>query len=52
LNEFAKSYEYGKGTLPALDSLVDRSSLLAIAPVLTDDTIERIAVAFENAAKA
>ena len=51
LNEFAKGYEYGKGTLPALDALVDRSSLLAIAPVLTDDAIERIAQAFEKAAK-
>ncbi|MGD0521162.1 MAG: aminotransferase class I/II-fold pyridoxal phosphate-dependent enzyme [Terracidiphilus sp.] len=51
LNEFAKAYEYGKGTLPALDSLVDRSSLLAISPVLTGDAIERIALAFENAAK-
>ena len=52
LNEFAETYEYGKGTLPALDSLVDRSSLLAISPVLTDDAIERIAQAFESAAKA
>jgi 8-amino-3,8-dideoxy-alpha-D-manno-octulosonate transaminase len=52
LNEFARAYEYGKGTLPVLDSLVDRSSLLAIPPVLTDDAIERIAQAFESAAKA
>jgi len=35
-----------------LDALVDRSSLLAIAPVLTDDAIERIAQAFEKAARA
>lgn len=52
LNEFARGYEYGKGTLPVLDSLVERSSLLAVAPVLTDDAIERIALAFEKAAGA
>ncbi len=52
LNEFAKSYDYEKGAVPVLDSLLERSSLLAIPPVLTDDAIEHIAVAFEKAASA
>ncbi|MGO9242691.1 MAG: DegT/DnrJ/EryC1/StrS family aminotransferase [Bryobacteraceae bacterium] len=52
LNEFASAYTYEKGALPVLDSLVERSSLLAIPPVLTDEAVERIATAFENAASA
>lgn len=50
LNEFAAGYEYTKGALPVLDALIDRSSLLAIPPVLNDDAIEKIASAFQQAA--
>ena len=51
LNQFARGYDYGKGALPVFDSLVERSSLLAIPPVLTDEAVNRIAAAFQNAAK-
>jgi 8-amino-3,8-dideoxy-alpha-D-manno-octulosonate transaminase len=50
LNAFAARYEYGKGSLPVLDDLLERSSLLAIPPVLTDEAIARIAAAFQQAA--
>lgn len=50
LNQFAAEYQYSKGTLPALDGLIDRSSLLAIPPVLSDDAIDRVANAFRQAA--
>lgn len=50
LNSFAAKYEYGKGALPVLDALLDRSSLLAIPPVLTDQAIERIGAVFQQAA--
>jgi dTDP-4-amino-4,6-dideoxygalactose transaminase len=49
LNAFAANYEYAKGSLPVLDALIDRSSLLAIPPVLSDEAIEKIASAFEQA---
>jgi 8-amino-3,8-dideoxy-alpha-D-manno-octulosonate transaminase len=50
LNAFSVHYEYGKGALPVLDDLLDRSSLLAIPPVLSDEAIERIAAEFQRAA--
>jgi len=50
LNSFAAKYEYGKGVLPVLDALLDRSSLLAIPPVLSDQAVERIAAAFQQVA--
>lgn len=49
LNAFGASYTYGKGTLPVLDSLIERSSLMAIPPVLSDDAIEVIAKEFWKA---
>jgi 8-amino-3,8-dideoxy-alpha-D-manno-octulosonate transaminase len=50
LNAFAADYSYARGTLPGVDDLIDRSSLLAIPPVLTDEAIDRIAQAFREAA--
>lgn len=50
LNAFAADYSYGKGTLPVLDDLVSRSSMLSIPPVLSEDTIGKIAAAFHAAA--
>ena len=51
-NEFAKNYEYAKGTLPVCDDLSSRSGLLAIASCLTDDDIYDIVTAFKKVAKA
>jgi len=51
LNAFAARYNYGKGELPGLDDLIDRSSLLSIPPVLSDEAIERIATEFHKAAR-
>jgi 8-amino-3,8-dideoxy-alpha-D-manno-octulosonate transaminase len=50
LNAFAANYEYKKGTLPVLDDLINRTSLLSIPPLLSEAAIERIAVEFSRAA--
>jgi 8-amino-3,8-dideoxy-alpha-D-manno-octulosonate transaminase len=50
LNAFAADYSYAKGTLPVLDDLVWRSSMLSIPPVLGEDAIVKIAAAFHAAA--
>ena len=50
LNNFAAKYEYRKGALPVLDALLDRSSLLAVPPVLSDQAVERIGAAFQQVA--
>ncbi len=50
LNAFSANYDYGKGALPVIDDLLDRSSLLAIPPVLSDEAIERIGAVFQQAA--
>ncbi len=50
LNGFAEGYQYRKGACPVLDDLIDRSSLLAIPPVLGGEAINRIAEAFRKAA--
>jgi dTDP-4-amino-4,6-dideoxygalactose transaminase len=50
LNAFASQYSYAKGTLPGVDDLIGRSSLMAIPPVLEDETITRIAEAYRQAA--
>lgn len=51
LNAFAAHYEYGKGALPVLDDLVERSSLLSIPPVLSEAAIDHIANEFTKAAE-
>ncbi len=51
LNAFAASYDYRKGTLPVLDDLVQRSSLLSIPPVLSPEAIDTIAAEFARAAR-
>ena len=50
LNAFAANYEYKKGTLPVLDDLIDRSSLLSIPPLLNEAAIDTIAREFVRAA--
>jgi len=50
LNAFAAKYEYGKGTLPVLDDLIERTSLLSIPPVLSPETINTISEEFLRAA--
>ncbi len=52
LNAFAAGYSYAKGTLPVLDDLISRSSMLSIPPVLSQEAIEKIAAAFHAAARA
>lgn len=46
LNKFAMNYCYGKGTLPKTDHLIERTQLLYVSPVLTDDAIQKIAGIF------
>ncbi|MFC2126035.1 DegT/DnrJ/EryC1/StrS family aminotransferase [Bacteroidota bacterium] len=45
-NSFAKDYQYGKGSLPNLDSYVERTVLFCIASNLNDDHKEIIRNAF------
>jgi 8-amino-3,8-dideoxy-alpha-D-manno-octulosonate transaminase len=49
LNAFSANYKYDKGTLPVLDGLIDRSSLLSIPPVLSGKAINIIAAEFVRA---
>ena len=49
LNAFAADYEYKKGTLPVLDDLIERSSLLSIPPTLSQKAINTIAAEFIRA---
>jgi len=45
-NSFAKNYSYGKGTLPYLDSLIERTVLFCIASNLNQEHKEVIRQAF------
>lgn len=49
-NEFSKEISYGPGTLPQLDDLAERSVLITVAPVLTEETCDRIIEIYYNAA--
>lgn len=49
LNAFAANYTYAKGTLPVLDGLIERTSLLSIPPTLSAKVIEKIAKEFRRA---
>ncbi len=51
LNAFVANYEYKKGTLPVLDGLIERSSLLSIPPILSAKAIDKIAAEFHRAAR-
>jgi 8-amino-3,8-dideoxy-alpha-D-manno-octulosonate transaminase len=51
LNAFAANYEYKKGTLPVLDDLIERSSLLSIPPTLRPEAIDAIGAEFARAAR-
>jgi len=45
-NRFAKDYTYGKGTLPYLDALIEKTILFCIASNLNDQHKEVIREAF------
>lgn len=47
-NHFARDYQYGKGTLPRLDSFVERTVLFCIASNLTEEHKEIIRQAFKT----
>jgi len=42
LNNFASDYYYGKGALPRTDQLLERTQLLYVSSVLTDEAIGKI----------
>lgn len=50
LNAFAADIGYGKGTLPVMDDLIERSSLMPVAPVITPEACDRIIEIFHSAA--
>jgi 8-amino-3,8-dideoxy-alpha-D-manno-octulosonate transaminase len=51
LNTFAADYTYGRGTLPQADELFDRSSILMLAPTMTDETCDRIIEIYRDCAR-
>jgi 8-amino-3,8-dideoxy-alpha-D-manno-octulosonate transaminase len=51
LNAFAADYQYGRGTLPQADDLFDRSSILMLAPTMTDETCDRIIEIYRKCAQ-
>jgi 8-amino-3,8-dideoxy-alpha-D-manno-octulosonate transaminase len=51
LNEFAKDYHYGKGTLPYTDQLINRSILITVPPVLTEETCDKIIAIYADVVK-
>jgi 8-amino-3,8-dideoxy-alpha-D-manno-octulosonate transaminase len=46
-NVFAEDYDYGRGTLPQTDALFARSSLMAVPPVMSAETVSQIVQIFE-----
>jgi dTDP-4-amino-4,6-dideoxygalactose transaminase len=50
-NAFAAEYDYGIGTLPTTDDLFERSSLLAVPPVLGPGACRTVVEAFERSAQ-
>jgi 8-amino-3,8-dideoxy-alpha-D-manno-octulosonate transaminase len=50
LNAFAQEIDYGKGALPVLDDLVERTSLLPVPPALTPEACDQIIAIYRNAA--
>lgn len=49
-NAFASDISYAAGMLPRLDDLVERSVLIPVAPVLTEQTCERIIEIYHDSA--
>ena len=50
LNVFAKDISYGKGTLPRMDDLIERSSLIPVSPHLSEKTCDQIIGIFQTCA--
>ena len=50
LNEWAKDISYAKGTLPQMDDLIARSSLITVAPALTEEACDRIIEIYQDCA--
>lgn len=51
LNEFHKDISYEKGTLPQMDDLIERSTILMVAPALTEETCNRIIEIYHDSAR-
>ena len=49
-NAFAAGYTYARGTLEQADDLFSLTSLLSVAPALTDDACDRVIAIFHQAA--
>ncbi len=50
LNAFAKDYSYGKGALPRMDDLIERSNLIPVPPVLSEQAADQIIGIFTECA--
>jgi len=51
LNDFAKDYQYAKGSLPVTDDLVNRSILITCPPMLTQENADKIIEIYANVMK-
>jgi len=50
LNAFATDYTYGKGTLPRMDDLIERSALITVPPALNEELCDRIVAIYRDCA--
>lgn len=50
LNQWAKDISYAKGALPQMDDLIARSSLITVAPQLTEEVCDRIIAIYHDCA--
>lgn len=51
LNSFHTEIHYGKGTLPQLDDLIERSNLIPVSPAMTEDAARQIVDIFQRSAR-
>jgi 8-amino-3,8-dideoxy-alpha-D-manno-octulosonate transaminase len=51
LNQFHSEIDYGKGALPQMDDLIDRSILITVPPSLTEEGANRIIEVYQQAAR-
>lgn len=49
-NKASSNYSYGRGTLPVADDLFDRSTLLAVPPVMSVESVDELVTIYQECA--